>query len=150
MTGIRGANSGSGVSGAPFTRQFRFSRRPVRALLCLFGFLALLSSVALTAWAGVGGSISGAVRDPSGGVVPRASVTATNTETGIRQSAYTDDKGFYSFPSLAIGHYDLAVEVASYKPYRRTQIVVNANSALTVDVTLELGQRNEVMTVREN
>ena len=150
MTGIRGANSGSGVSGAPFTRQFRFSRRPVRALLCLFGLLALLSSVALTAWAGVGGSISGAVRDPSGGVVPRASVTATNTETGIRQSASTDDKGFYSFPSLAIGHYDLAVEVASYKPYRRTQIVVNANSALTVDVTLELGQRNEVMTVREN
>ena len=65
--------------------------------------------LAISSWAGVGGSISGTVKDASGGVVPKATVTATNTDTGIKQTAATDDKGFYSFPSLPVGHYDLEV-----------------------------------------
>ena len=110
----------------------------------------LLPWLALSAWAGVGGSISGTVTDPSGAVVPKATVTATNTDTGIRQTVATDDKGFYSFPSLPIGHYDLEITSAAFRPYRRTGIVIDANSALTVDAVLEVGERSDVVTVVEN
>ena len=90
----------------------------------------LVSVVGPIHWAGVGGSIAGTVRDPSGAVIPKATVTATNTATGIRQTAATDDKGFYSFPSLPIGHYDLEITSTAFRPYRRTGIVLDANSCL--------------------
>ena len=125
----------------------------VRVQMRLLAFLFVLASFswfAPVALGGVGGSISGTVTDPSGGVVPRASVTATNTETGIRQVVSTDDKGFYSFPALSIGRYDLEIDRPSFKPYRRTNIVVDANSELRVDAVLELGGRSDVVTVSEN
>jgi Carboxypeptidase regulatory-like domain len=106
--------------------------------------------LAWTAAAGVGGSISGTVKDPSGALVPKATVTATNSDTGIRQTTVTDDKGFYSFTSLLIGHYDLEVVNAAFRPYRRTGIVLDANSALTIDAVLEVGGRSDAVTVVDN
>ncbi len=123
---------------------------PGRRLFSILGLLVLFPSVALSAWAGVGGSISGTVTDPSGGVVPKANVTAVNVETGVRHSAVTDDKGFFSFPSLSIGRYDLEIESASFKPYRRTGIAVDANSELMINAVLEVGGRSDVVTVTEN
>jgi hypothetical protein len=122
----------------------------VRARVSFLLVWTLLPWLACSAWAGVGGTISGTVTDPSGGVIPRATVTATNTDTRIRQSITTDDKGFYSFPSLPVGHYELEVEHAGFKLYRRTGIVLDANAALTVDAALALGPRSEVVTVKEN
>jgi hypothetical protein len=101
-------------------------------------------------WPGVGGSISGTVVDPSGAVIAKARVTATNSDTGIRQTVTTDGKGFYTLPSLAIGHYDLEVTSAGFKIYRRTSIVIDANSALTIDVDLEVGGGMDIATVEEN
>ena len=97
-----------------------------------------------------GGSISGTVTDPSGGVISRATVVAINTGTAIRQSIATDNKGFYSFASLPVGRYDLEVASTGFRPYRRTGIVIDANSALTVDAVLQLGARPEAITVVEN
>lgn len=123
----------------------------------LFKLRVLISSLLLLtfwlplpAWAGVGGSISGTVTDPSGGVITKATVTATNTDTGIRQAATTDDKGFYSFGSLPVGHYEIQVTAVSFRPYVRTAITVDANSALTIDAVLEVGRRSDVVTVIEN
>jgi len=120
------------------------------SLLPFFGLLILLTWSALSAWAGVGGSISGTVTDPSGAVVSKVSVTATNTDTGIRQTLFTDEKGFYSFTSLSVGHYDLEVTSTGFRPYRRTAITIDANSALTIDAALEVGARSDVVTVVEN
>jgi hypothetical protein len=122
----------------------------IRALILFLGALLVLPWLAISVWAGVGGSISGTVTDATGGVIPKASVTATNTATGIRQTVITDDKGFYSFPSLPIGHYDLEIESTGFKPYRRTGVVIDANTALTVDATMALGERSDVVTVRES
>ena len=80
-----------------------------KALLLLSASLALLPWFALSTRAAVGGSISGTVTDATGGAVSKADVTATNSDTGIRQTVVTDDKGFYSFPSLPVGRYDLEV-----------------------------------------
>jgi hypothetical protein len=112
--------------------------------------LPLLLVFVTSLLAGVGGSISGTITDPSGGVVSGASVTAINTSTGIRQSVTTDGRGSYSLLSLPIGHYNLEVTSTSFKPYRRTGVVINANSALTVDAMLELGERSDAVTVVED
>ena len=98
----------------------------------------------------MGGSIAGTVLDPSGAVVPKATVTIRSTETRIQQSVVTDSKGFYSFPSLPVGRYDLEIAAPGFRPYRRTGIAIDANSTLSIDAALELGQDSEVATVVEN
>jgi hypothetical protein len=125
-------------------------KAPIRGFILFLGALALLPCFALCARAGVGGCISGTVTDPSGAVVPQATVSATNTNTGIRQTVATDDKGFYAFPSLPIGRYNLEVSSTSFRPHRRTGIVIDVNSALTIDAVLEVGQSSDVATVVEN
>ncbi|MGB8653058.1 MAG: carboxypeptidase-like regulatory domain-containing protein, partial [Candidatus Acidiferrales bacterium] len=111
---------------------------------------ALFALIAMVARAGAGGSISGTVRDASGAAIPKAAVTATNTDTGIQQTSASDDKGFYSLASLPVGHYDLEVTSTSFKPYRHTGIAVDANSALSIDAVLEVGGRSDIVTVSEN
>src|SRR6204780_2031767 len=103
-----------------------------------------------TAFAGVGGSISGTIQDPSGAAIPKASVTVINTSTGVRQSTTTDSRGTYTFPVLPVGAYALDVSQPGFKPYRRTGIVLDANSALLLDVVLQVGERTDAITVNEN
>lgn len=115
-----------------------------------FLFGALLMLVGTAAWAGVSGSVSGIVKDVSGAVVVKARVTITNTSTGIGQTGSTDVKGFYSFPNLPVGHYDLEIVSASFGPYRRTNIAIDANSELTVNAVLKPGTRSDIVTVTES
>jgi hypothetical protein len=98
----------------------------------------------------VGGKISGTVNDSTGAVVPKAVVTATNTDTGVQQTVLTNDSGAYSFPSLPVGHYNLDITATGFRPYRRTAITLDVNSALLVDAVLEVGQTKETVTVQES
>jgi hypothetical protein len=109
------------------------------ALVLLFG--------ALAAWASITGSISGVVTDPSGAVIPEVEVTAVNTSTGVKQSVVTDQKGFYEFPALPIGTYDLDIQRTGFRPFHQTGLVIDANSALVADVKLILGAATEEVTV---
>jgi hypothetical protein len=109
------------------------------ALIVLFG--------ALAAWASITGSISGVVTDPSGAVIPGVQVTALNTGTGLRQTVVTDTKGFYEFPALAVGAYELQVERPGFRAFRQTGLVIDANSALVADVHLILGGAQQEVTV---
>src|SRR5271165_1822085 len=148
--GFYEGNIGMLGSKRKYTRGFCLCilRRPGRLALCLsLSFLLLLTG---DSWAGVGGGISGTVTDSSGAVVVKAAVTATNTDTGIRQTTATDDKGFYSFPNLPIGHYEVGVTSTAFRPYRRTGIVIDANSALTIDAVLAVGSASDAVTVVEN
>ena len=102
---------------------------------------------AALAWASVTGSISGIVKDPSGSIVPDATVTAVNTQTGVQSAIQSDGKGVYNFPNLPVGTYDVVVEHPGFKQYRKTGIIVDANSAIKLDVMLEVGQVSEKVTV---
>ena len=112
--------------------------------------LFLILPLSLPTYAADGGSISGTVEDRSGAVIPKAAVTATNTDTGVRQVVTTNGAGAYSFPSLPVGHYDVDIAAAGFKPYRRASIMVDVNSALLVDAVLELGESSETITVKES
>jgi hypothetical protein len=112
--------------------------------------LALLPGFSISTHAAVGGSISGTVKDRSGAVVPKAAVAATNLDTAVRQTTATNGAGVFSFPGLPVGHYDLDITIAGFKPYRRASMTVDVNSALRVDAVLELGESSETVTVKES
>src|SRR5580698_1893260 len=118
----------------------------IRALHCLCLFISLLA----VAWAGVGGSISGTVKDPSGAAIAKASVTLINTSTGIRQSTVADGSGTYAFPVLPVGNYVLEVNQSGFKPYRRNGIVLDTSSALLLDIVLQVGPWIDVITVSDS
>ena len=106
---------------------------------CRLGALSLmilvLSSVA-SAW--VGGSISGTVKDSSGGVIPGATVTVTNTALGTEFKVVTDARGYYSFPNLAVGKYELNVDASGFKPQKKTGLVLDVDGAIEVTTSLEV------------
>ena len=110
-------------------------------------FLALCALASTVALASITGSISGLVTDPSGAVVVGAMVTATETQTGVQASVKTDDKGFYNFSALPIGVYNIDVAQAGFKAFRQSGITIDANSAVRVDIKLEVGAASEHVTV---
>ncbi|HEX3741262.1 MAG TPA: carboxypeptidase regulatory-like domain-containing protein [Terriglobales bacterium] len=113
-------------------------------------FLYALSAIllgSLCLWASINGSISGVVTDSSGAVVSGATVTATNTQTGVKSTLKTDSKGFYNFPALQVGTYSVDVQQPGFKTESRTALVIDANSALRADFTLQVGQIIDKVTV---
>jgi hypothetical protein len=129
---------------SPFTQTLlRFATRSL-LFLCLSVYLVA------TAWAGVGGSISGTIKDPSGAAIANASVTLVNSSTGARQSAAADARGAYTFPVLPVGVYVLEVNQPGFKPYRRTGIALDTNSSLLLDVVLRVGDVHDAIIVSDS
>jgi hypothetical protein len=119
--------------------QMSHKSRLALLLVCLFA--------ASTAWASISGSISGIVTDPNGSVVPGANVTAIDAATGVRATLKTDGAGFYNFPSLPVGTYDVEIVQKGFKTYQQSGIVLDANAAIRADVKLELGEVAEKVVV---
>ena len=85
--------------------------------------------------------------DQSGALIPGGSVTLVNLDLASSYKASTDAQGFYSFPSLPVGRYELTVEATGFKTQKKTGLVVDADAAVRVDVQLELGEKSETVTV---
>jgi Carboxypeptidase regulatory-like domain len=115
----------------------------------LFASAALLLALltASIAFGQVFGRISGTAKDPTGSVVPGVSVTATSAETGIKSTTLTDAQGFYAFPSLPVGHYDVQASASGFKDFAVTGLTLDVNSALQVDIPLTLGSQSEHISV---
>jgi len=99
-------------------------------------FVALV--LARTSYAQAGGSLTGTVKDPSGGVIPGVTVALMNTALGNQLTAVTDGQGAYSFPNVPVGRYDLSITLDGFKPQRRAGVAVDINSRLQIDPTLEV------------
>ena len=116
-----------------------------RQSLLLVGLLLAFSPSLLMGV--VTGSISGTVRDSSGAVIPDVSVEARNTQTGVAQTIQTDSVGFYNFPALAVGQYDVSFEKSGFVAYRQTGLVIDVDTALRVDAVLQVGLQKQEVTV---
>ncbi len=92
-------------------------------------------------------AISGTIRDQQGGVMPGVTVTATNTATGVVETAVTDAGGFYTFSTLNPGQYNLSAELQGFKKTSRTGVQADAAGRLTLDFVLETGELSEEVTV---
>src|SRR5215472_18209189 len=120
----------------------KFSERLLAVLL--FGFLLLSSSRLI---AGVTASISGTVTDSTGAVLVGAAVSATNVATSVVSTQTTNGQGFYSLQALPLGTYTLDVSQKGFKAYRQTGLTVDVNTALVVDVVMEVGAASQTVTV---
>src|SRR3954469_3633015 len=120
----------------------------VRLASCLIVvFLAYTSRVPLHAQATTA-AILGTVNDSSGAAVPGATVTATNTATGIVQTAVSDSRGRYLVPSLTIGQYEAKAELQGFQTVIRKGLELTVGSELVVDFALPVGQLSETVTVQ--
>jgi hypothetical protein len=93
------------------------------------------------------GQINGVVADSSGGVIPGVTVFAVESGTGISRDTVTGANGRYSFPSLRPTTYEIRAELTGFRTVRRTDVTLQANQNLTLNITLELGELSETVTV---
>lgn len=93
------------------------------------------------------GSVVGNVADATGGALPGATVTITNTGTKSTRETVTDASGRYQFPTVQSGTYNVVVALAGFQTFTRTEVPVNLNSITRVDVALKVGQLQENVTV---
>ena len=113
-----------------------------------FRLVATLVLVSLPALAqNVSGTISGIVHDPTGAVVPKASITATNAGTSATFQTTTDETGAYALRTLPVGIYDLSAEVSGFKKYQTKGIRLQVNEVARVDINLAVGTAAETVTV---
>ncbi|MGB6872144.1 MAG: carboxypeptidase-like regulatory domain-containing protein [Acidobacteriaceae bacterium] len=116
-------------------------------LIVLFPFCGMPAAHAQSTYA----SIHGTVTDASGAVVPGASVTVTNTSTGISSQQTTDGKGYYVFPQLAIGGpYTIKIEKSGFQSFQSTGITLNINENRDADAKLTAGSVSQTIQVNAN
>jgi TonB family protein len=94
------------------------------------------------------GNISGAVRDPSGAVIPGANVTALNLETHDRISAYTRDDGSFEFPAIPTGRYQLEATKPGFAYKKSVELELKPSSELHEDIVMDVGAVSEQIVVR--
>ncbi len=92
-------------------------------------------------------AIVGEVADASGAVVPGATITITNQETGLKRSAKTDDAGRFNFPQLKPGAYSVKVEAQGFQPKQNDNVVSGLGQKQTVNFALNVAQSNESVEV---
>jgi hypothetical protein len=122
----------------------KYNYRFAAALSCLLLFFAA------ACWGAVAGSVSGTVKDPTGSVVPNASVTAIELSTGALHQTHSDVSGAYAFPVLPVGRYELEVQALGFERYRREDIVLDTGAQLKLDVSLAVGRDTQTVSVMDN
>lgn len=91
--------------------------------------------------------VSGQIHDISKAAVSGAKATLTRTETGDHRESFSTDQGYYSFPTVLPGHYELKVEKEGFQSQVQTGIVVETANISTVDVTLAIGSVSQTVDV---
>jgi hypothetical protein len=85
------------------------------------------------------GNISGYVKDASGAVIPKVTVTSRMVEQQAVRTTETDSAGFYNFLALPPGTYELAFEVKGFEKLTQTGLQLTVGQNLRVDSTLQVG-----------
>jgi len=110
--------------------------------------LSILTLVFLTlAWAQSTAVISGTVEDPTGGLVPGATVTAIQQQTDQRFDAVSDSQGRFSFPRLPVGNYKLQVSRTGFRRFESEAIRLDADQTRQANVVLQVGEASESVQV---
>lgn len=91
--------------------------------------------------------LDGTILDPSGGVIPSAKVTLTNTETGSKADTLTDGEGIYRFPLVNPGLYEIRAEKSGFSSAVRKGITLTVGQSATLSVQLAIGQTSDVLEV---
>ena len=118
--------------------------RLLRSLLCA----ALVVSPSALLAQSYTGTIIGTLKDTSGAVIPRATVTIINQETGRQEVATTDLEGRYTSVPLPPGQYRAEATLQGFRGAARTDITVQVNATVVIDFTLAVGELTDQVEVR--
>jgi hypothetical protein len=113
-------------------------------LSSFFGLAILLASSHASAQTS---QVSGQVVDGSHAVVAGADLTLTRTETGDTRKEHSTAEGYYSFPLLLAGHYDLKIEKPGYETQNQNGIIVETGTVSSVNVVLAVGAIAQTVSV---
>jgi hypothetical protein len=119
---------------------------PTFRLLGIWGIVILLG-LPLSLWAAANGSLAGTLTDASGAVVQGAKIILINAALRSEYNAISDERGFYSFPTLPVGHYDMRIEAVGFTSQVKMNVTVDTDAAPKVDAVLALGEQTETVTV---
>ncbi|MGH9396519.1 MAG: carboxypeptidase regulatory-like domain-containing protein [Terriglobia bacterium] len=133
-------------SGSDMRRQFVDLGKNVRQLVLGCAFFLLFLPLAGYAQINTG-AVLGTVTDSSGAVIPTATVTLTNEQTGVSSHDRTNQSGQYAFRGLMTGVYKMTVEATGFKTFQEIDIPVHVAQASTRDVQLTVGQTKTSVTV---
>ena len=92
--------------------------------------------------------LEGTVTDSSGGGVSSVKVTITANATGIQDERTTNQYGYYRFPSISLGLYSVVVKHDGFKVKKIENVNLRVGDTRTLDIVLELGTREETVTVQ--
>jgi hypothetical protein len=122
-------------------KNYRRSRLPylIVSILLVFASSAVRADVT--------GSIAGVVRDRAQAVVTGAKVTVTNVQTNLTQEATSGADGSYHFLALPAGTYKISATAQGFRPFATTDITVQVNDQLRIDITLQVGAVSEEISV---
>jgi hypothetical protein len=118
----------------------------LRFTVLALGFLLFVAAAAI----GQEATILGTVTDPSGAAVPNASVTITNTDTGVERTLPSNDEGQYVAPDLHIGHYTVRANATGFKVAEQKNVSLAVGDRSRIDFKLQVGSAQETVTVEAN
>ena len=121
---------------------------PIKWQYCVCACLLLAVGI-LNAQVGGTGTIQGTITDPSGAVVPGASVTAANVATGVQTSRKTTEAGFFVLSPLQPGEYTVTVKAEGFQTFTQQRLVVVALGTLGLNPALQVGAASQSITVED-
>jgi len=95
------------------------------------------------------GSLVGAIHDATGAVLPGATVTVLNEDTGAAYTSVTGTEGQYEVPSLHTGRYKISAEHAGFSTAVADHITISVGSRQRIDLTLEVGKSATTVQVTD-
>ena len=115
---------------------------------CLFLFLVLSAAFSPTLYAQLStASVTGIVRDSTGGVIVGANGVLRNVDTGVERTTVSNSAGNYLFLNVNPGRYTLEMHGAGFKSSRVSEFTLAVSQAATFDITLEVGGLEQTVTV---
>ncbi len=119
----------------------------VGAMAALVCALVVTPQTLLAQSSAINATIEGIIKDSTGGVLPGVTVTVTNMDTGIYRSVVANEAGLYRAQLLPLGAYRVEAELAGFKKFAQEGVTLNAGMTASVNITLDVGQVSETITV---
>lgn len=116
-------------------------------ILCLLLPCFIAAHQAAGAQATTTGNLSGTVTDPSGAVVPNATLTIKNPAVGSSVTQHSNAQGGYSFADLQVGTYTLTVSASGFANTVVQNVIIDTGRSINVNPTLRVGSANQEVSV---
>src|SRR5438105_4690008 len=113
----------------------------------LSGLLSINFSIAIML-AQSTAQVTGTIKDQTGAVLPGVEVTVTQSDTGLKRTAVTDETGSYILPSLPVGPYRLEAVLPGFRTYTQTGIILQVDSNPVINAVLQVGQVSDEVNVQ--